>query len=269
MPMVAVTPGLAPYVDAVIDYDSDRGEPGVHIGLPSTALTLIFAIDDPLDVAWAGRPETRTRFWAHLSGLQPGPAEVRHDGRMRGVQVDLGVPGARALLGVPAGELAGELLEAGDVTAHFASVPEQLAGAPRVRWRGLVEAALVTALDRPRREARAEVGHALAQLTRGQPVRATAAEVGLSRRHLGELVRRETGLSPKQFQRVARFQRAHRAVRAGRPLATVAVECGYADQAHLTREWTALAGCSPRAWMRGELPFVQDESLAAGRQSAT
>jgi AraC-like DNA-binding protein len=33
---------------------------------------------------------------------------------------------------------------------------------------------------------------------------------------------------------------------------------GYADQAHLTREWNSIAGCSPRQWMAEELPFLQD-----------
>jgi hypothetical protein len=146
--MVAVLPALAPYVDSVVDYDSDRGEPGVHIGMPSTSLTLVLAVDDPLDVAWVGRPETRGRFWGHLSGLYPCAAEIRHDGRMRGVRVSLRLSGARALLGMPAGELSGELLEAGDVDFQLASLPGRLAGARRADWPGLVQAALVSALAR-------------------------------------------------------------------------------------------------------------------------
>jgi AraC-like DNA-binding protein len=42
------------------------------------------------------------------------------------------------------------------------------------------------------------------------------------------------------------------------PLAEVAVRCGYYDQAHFTREWRDLAGCSPTAWLAEELPSVQD-----------
>ena len=45
--------------------------------------------------------------------------------------------------------------------------------------------------------------------------------------------------------------------RAGK-LATVAAECGYADQSHLTRDWRQFAGTTPSAWIAGELPFVQD-----------
>ncbi|MCA1672997.1 MAG: helix-turn-helix domain-containing protein, partial [Actinobacteria bacterium] len=42
------------------------------------------------------------------------------------------------------------------------------------------------------------------------------------------------------------------------PLADVAARCGYYDQAHFTREWRDLAGCSPRTWLAEELPSVQD-----------
>jgi transcriptional regulator GlxA family with amidase domain len=43
-------------------------------------------------------------------------------------------------------------------------------------------------------------------------------------------------------------------------LGAVAVAAGFADQAHMTRDWRELAGASPAAWMAGEqLPFVQDD----------
>lgn len=84
-----------------------------------------------------------------------------------------------------------------------------------------------------------------------------ADEVGYSRRHLTTLVRDECGLAPKQLQRIGRFQ-ASRAMVGRRPLAEVAARCGYADQAHLSREWGALAGCTPTTWLREEFPFVQD-----------
>jgi hypothetical protein len=33
---------------------------------------------------------------------------------------------------------------------------------------------------------------------------------------------------------------------------------------HLTREWHALAGCSPKAWIARELPFLQNYELGGG-----
>ena len=39
--------------------------------------------------------------------------------------------------------------------------------------------------------------------------------------------------------------------------ATLAAECGYYDQAHLAREFRALAGCPPSQWLAEEFRNVQ------------
>ncbi len=101
-----------------------------------------------------------------------------------------------------------------------------------------------------------EVDFAYKQLQRRPSTRIAtiAAEVGWSRGHLVVRFRREVGLSPKRFARVARFRTA--IDRLGRaPLATVAAECGYADQSHLTHEFRDLAGATPSAY---QATFVQD-----------
>ncbi len=47
-------------------------------------------------------------------------------------------------------------------------------------------------------------------------------------------------------------------------LATIAAECGYADQAHMAREWRALAGASPTQWLAAEgLPVRHAEDVLA------
>jgi AraC-like DNA-binding protein len=88
---------------------------------------------------------------------------------------------------------------------------------------------------------------------------ATVAEtVGLSCRQLRRVVEAETGLGPKTVQRIGRLQRflqlvdgAATLARApavgisGSPLAEWAVITGYADQAHLTKDITNLAGITP------------------------
>lgn len=50
-------------------------------------------------------------------------------------------------------------------------------------------------------------------------------------------------------------------------LAALAVRAGYADQAHMTREWRRICDTTPRAWLEEEvLPFVQDPA-GPGRAS--
>jgi AraC-like DNA-binding protein len=167
------------------------------------------------------------------------------------------------LLGVPAAELAHELLELDDVAPELAHLPERLNDMALEAGLRVVEEALTRALARNDEAApQAEVGRALAGLTRGERVSDVAEEVGYSRRRLGTLVRKETGLAPKEYQRVARFE-ASRGLLGRRPLADVAAECGYADQGHLARDWSGLAGCPPSTWLREEFPFLRDHESAA------
>jgi AraC-like DNA-binding protein len=81
-------------------------------------------------------------------------------------------------------------------------------------------------------------------LLRRDTVDGTADRLGLSGRHLRRLLLHEVGLGPKDLQRVARLRRF---LDHGGPLATAAVESGYADQAHLTREVKRLCGLPPAA----------------------
>lgn len=259
-----VAAALAPYVRSMMVYDI-TGRPGVHLGLPSTQVSLVLPLDEPIDVGWGGGARDRWRMWQSVGGLHTRPAQIRHGVRQRGMCLGLTPAGSRALLGLPAAALAETLVELDDIDRRFRSLPERLAAADS----GQVAAAVTRELGMvlARREARPprpEVAQALLLLARGRRVSVVASEVGLSRRHLGELVRTETGVTPQQWQRLARFQRSQPQVAAGRRLADVAAACGYADQAHLAREWQQLAGCSPTAWRRNELPIVQD--IAAGAE---
>ncbi|GAA5063143.1 AraC-like DNA-binding protein [Thermocatellispora tengchongensis] len=86
-----------------------------------------------------------------------------------------------------------------------------------------------------------------AALRRGARIGEVARDLGLSERHLHRRCVGAFGYGPKVVQRVARFQRALRLARAGRPLAEVAADSGYADQAHMANEVRRLAGVPIRA----------------------
>jgi AraC-like DNA-binding protein len=62
------------------------------------------------------------------------------------------------------------------------------------------------------------------------------------------------GVSPKQFARIVRFQRALRVAKHGASWSTVATEAGYYDQAHLIAEFRELAGTTPAAFLRAGGP---------------
>ena len=91
-------------------------------------------------------------------------------------------------------------------------------------------------------------------------------KTGWSRRHVTERFRRQLGLSPKAYARLLRFEHASALLSEQPPrrtLADVAMEAGYYDQSHLTRDFVALAGMTPGAVAAGagaapEVRFVQD-----------
>jgi AraC-like DNA-binding protein len=79
-------------------------------------------------------------------------------------------------------------------------------------------------------------------------VASIAREVGWSRKHLARRFADEVGLGPKSVSRIVRFNRAIAASRSGSGWAGIAADCGYADQAHMVREFRELAGNSPVSW---------------------
>jgi AraC-like DNA-binding protein len=82
-------------------------------------------------------------------------------------------------------------------------------------------------------------------------VRQLAAQTGLPPRTLHSRLTRELGLSPK---RVLRIQRLHRALKLAQDRSSawpqIAAGSGFADQAHMIREFVDLLGESPTAWRR-------------------
>lgn len=281
-------PALRPYVAWYSGYRQAGVAPARHRGLPSPYLTLILTLDDPLTLAAHPDPhQAPGAFVTLLGGLHTAPALIVHEGRQSGVQAALSPLGARALLGLPAGEVAGIDLHADEVLGRDAREAQErlrLAADWPARF-AVVDAWLLRRLaDSGRREIAPEVCRAweVLQADGGTtPISVLAAEVGWSTRHLSSRFAAEIGLAPKAAARVVRFDRARRLLAArarrgprelwpdsppsrGLALAGLAAECGYFDQAHLDREFRALAGCPPVAWLAEEFRNIQAGAHAGG-----
>ena len=282
---------LRPYIAWYTGYRQRGIAPAVHRGLPSPFLTLIITLDEPLSMlAHADPGQPPGDFVTLLGGLHSVPALITHDGAQSGIQVALRPLGSRALLGLPAGELADIDVTADSVLgAACTGLRERILAAPGWDSRfavldevllGLVAGlpGLATPASQVSPEVAPEVAWAWAHLLRaGGDVRISdlASQTGWSARHLNSRFRAEIGLTPKAAARVVRFSRARRllsqaantpvparpgAHEAGHDLrlADLAAECGYFDQAHLAREFRSLAGLPPSRWLAEEFRNVQD-----------
>ena len=73
-----------------------------------------------------------------------------------------------------------------------------------------------------------------------------ANDAGISSRQLERRFLREIGVGPKLLGRIIRFQQVFRAVEMGNAAwSTIALECGYYDQAHLIRDFNQFAQQTP------------------------
>jgi len=207
-------------------------------------------------------------FGALVCGLQDTPATVRHCGDLHGLHVFMTPPGARAILGVNSAELSSRVVNFSDIWGRAAAcVTERLMAVPTWQQRFNILDDVFTRSLRPvttRREL-AWAWSTIAQTRGCLTIEQLARDLGWSRRHLSEAFRGELGVAPKTASRIFRFEHACRLIMDQRPsLAHVAAECGFHDQAHMTREWNALAGCTPRAWIANELPILQDYEVPDG-----
>lgn len=77
-----------------------------------------------------------------------------------------------------------------------------------------------------------------------------AALAGLSPTGLIRAFRRETGLPPRAWALDQRLRDARQRLRGREPLASLAQDLGFADQAHFTRAFRHVAGVTPGAYRR-------------------
>ncbi|MFD7260413.1 helix-turn-helix domain-containing protein [Streptomyces sp. NPDC059874] len=185
-----------------------------------------------------------------VAGLDDGPRVCDHPGGQEAIRLELTPLGAFRLFAVPMSELTNRVVELGDVLGPEAgSLVERLAATGDWGTRfDLLDTALSARLARGPRPA-PEVSHAWRLLSRAGgaiPVGRIAAEVGWSQGYLIRRFTEQVGLTPKASARVLRF---HRAVglltHEGANLTHVTATCGFYDQAHLNREFRALAGTTP------------------------
>ena len=220
---------LERYVQCI--WSGGGGGPGSEPVLP----------DGCMDVIWTG-----ARLF--VAGPDTGPVEDDHGGAFAvGVRFR---PGAGPiLLGVPAATLRDARVGLGELWSTASHIEDELAQqGSAVAAAGVLEAAVRSRLGgcgRP--DPIVELAaRRWSEAPGSLAVGALAQESGLTGRQLHRRFLHAVGYGPKRLQRILRFQaflRQSGAAPAG--LAELAARCGYADQAHLSRETAVLAGRTP------------------------
>jgi len=78
-----------------------------------------------------------------------------------------------------------------------------------------------------------------------------AKECGLSRQYFTKSFKATVGVTPHRWLQQYRIKKAQDLLQnKSHRIADIAIECGFADQAHFTHVFVALTGCTPAAWRR-------------------
>jgi AraC-like DNA-binding protein len=270
-------PALAPFVRVLWTLEHRGEAPAADRIFPDGCMELVFHLGQPFRALDdSGRAVVQPA--AFLVGQMTRALRVQPSSDARVVGVRFRPGGAFPFLRRPQHELAGALPALDDVWPALARECDRLAELPdmAVVARG-VEAILSRAAERaggPDPRVAASVA-AITSSGGGVAVDALSAQCGLGARQLERLFREQVGLGPKRLARIVRFQAGLRLREAGAPLASAAQAAGYADQAHFTREFKAIAGLPPSAFAAAGDPlaaafvsggpdvgFVQDAAAA-------
>lgn len=171
------------------------------------------------------------------------------------VQLRLAPLAAYTVLNVPARWLTGEAVDLVDVLGPSARrLAEQLR--EEVAWPrrfAMLDAFLLRRLNegpQPTPEVR-RAWHRIVTSAGAAPIGSIAREVGWSHKHLITRFKEQVGVAPKTAATIVRFERTMRRIEAEPEVhwGDVAAMSGYADQAHLIRDYRRFTGGTPNQFL--------------------
>jgi AraC-like DNA-binding protein len=253
-------PSLAGLVRDYQGYRETTAAPMRRREMPAAQVVMIIDFGPTLRILDEGGELLHRHRPGFLAGLHDGFTLTETDSAMSGVQVNFTLTGARAFLSRPAHELTGRVVALDDVLgAEGRQLRERLASSAGwpARFRMLDELILARVARAAPLPAWLQWAWSELQGSDGLlSIGALAREVGFSRKHLAASFRETLGTTPKALARLLRFQRALAALRSGRHVewAEVALDCGYCDQAHFSRDFRQYSGGTPTDFLRRRLP---------------
>jgi AraC-like DNA-binding protein len=243
---------LAGLISRIVGYrETERGH-FRQVEAASLDVPLIVSFGDPFAIALGRAPGSNDRYGSFTAGLFAGPVTIDSFGASNCIQINFTPLGARRFFRMPMTELTDRMVPLDDLLGAGGAALHDALGNAR-DWEVRFDIAEAFVLERlaGSQAPSPEIAWALDRIaaTGGQArIAAIAQGIGWSRKHLARRFAEDVGLAPKSVSRIVRLNRAIAAARDGRGWAGIAADCGYADQAHMVREFRELAGTSPVGW---------------------
>lgn len=244
---------LQAYIDRLWGWESAVAQ-ALPPMLPGTGAELMFLYGDPVAIRSAHGP-VRDLGGAFLLSARRAPHQPLPQGEVGFISVRFRSGALRHFCPLPLTELFDDAVPVGEVWGRAGcEIAARVAAAASRRERvALLEAWLLDCLARygkPRPAIDAAV-RALYYRHREVRIDTLTTQIGMSRRNFERVFHEQVGLSPKAFQRTARF---HLTVRdllllPGADYLGTALDHGYYDQAHFIHDFETFVGETPAAFM--------------------
>jgi len=223
-----------------------------NVEYASLTVPLVISFAEPFSIGLGTDPGDNDRFASFAAGLYAGPVVIESFGGACCIQINFTPLGAHRFFGQPMSELTDSMVALDDVLGlEGIALRDKLGNARDWNTRFAIAETFVANRLTEARETQAEIAWAYDRITAsGGRIRIASLSdrLGWSRKHLAGKFSDAIGVGPKTLSRIVRFNRALGLSRQGEnDWADIAANCGYADQAHLVREFRDLAGRTPTA----------------------
>jgi AraC-like DNA-binding protein len=252
-------PELAGLVRSYTGFVESAVRPLRRLEPPSGTAVLIVSFGAPFAVGAPGVDATE-HAGSFIGRVSKRAATVSFVGTSAGIQVDFTPLGIQMFCGCAMDEVPDPAVGLDEVLGPTGPLlTEELALAPDWETRfALLDAAILSRYaEVPEPPAGIAWAWRMLELTDGRvSVGRLGERLGWPPGRFIGGFRAHVGVNPKTAARILRFNRAGRLLRAAgdTSIARVASDCGYTDQAHMTRDFRDLAGTTPASYRAASLP---------------
>src|SRR5216684_941953 len=249
------SPALRPYIKGFYFYASDSKEPFDDVVFPSGNMEIIFNLGEG---KWKVREDSAfcTTPAIEVWGQITKPLAIRSLGKNRMLGIRFFPHSAAYFFSENMAGFNNRIVDGADLLGgSIKSLHERLLGVADLPGRiALLEDYLLSHLDvSGKQHAKikfiGEIAHLLQRNCYNEKLTAVSMRNNISTRYLTQLFSQYTGLAPKLFSKIHRFQYSLNLLHANdQKLTSIAYDAGYFDQSHFIREFKSFTGVTPTSF---------------------
>ena len=262
-------PVLASFVEDISDWDYPDPDMARALAikvLPSTTPHLIVQYREAMTSSrkFLDTNDRHRRYRSIITKLDTGVITIRPPGPLGAIIVKLKPEAGALFFAEPLHGFSETKIDLGDVfDAHEVKLLEEVVSEAPTSFERVTAVAHFLCAHMCQREPDTMICRAAARL-RSNPstrVHRLAADLHVCERQLLRRFRNVFGVTPKQFARYARIEKVLHERTHGSAWADIACGCGFSDQAHMIKDFSAVLGAPPE---RALLPTSAEQGLTAG-----